>query len=185
MLYQREIDDSVLIQYIILFTLSKVDNAVPYNELINLVLDNCNINYGDFQVALTNLVKTDHVSTYLEGERNQKYKITDKGLNAIEFFQSSIPIYIREPIAESVKQLFIEERRRNAVEGDISPVRGEEFSADCVLRNDDKTELMRLSLYAGTRDEAERLARYFKSHPEEVYAKVIEAFDAADEEDNE
>ncbi|MBQ6557779.1 MAG: DUF4364 family protein, partial [Clostridia bacterium] len=75
MLYQREIDDSVLIQYIILFTLSKVDNAVPYNELINLVLDNCNINYGDFQVALTNLVKTDHVSTYLEGERNQKYEI--------------------------------------------------------------------------------------------------------------
>ena len=185
MLYQREIDDSVLIQYIILFTLSKVDNAVPYNELINLVLDNCNINYGDFQVALTNLVKTDHVSTHLEGERNQKYEITDKGLNAIEFFQSSIPIYIREPIADSVKQLFIEERRRNAVEGNISPVRGEEFSADCVLRNDDKTELMRLSLYAGTRDEAERLARYFRSHPEEVYAKVLEAFDAADEEEDE
>ena len=41
MLYQKEIDDSVLIQFIILYTLSKVDDAVPYNELLNLVLDNC------------------------------------------------------------------------------------------------------------------------------------------------
>lgn len=182
MLYQREIDDSVLIQYIILFTLSKVDSAVPYNELINLVLDNCNINYGDFQVALTNLVKTDHVSTYTVGAHNQKYEITEKGTNAIEFFQSSIPIYIREPIADSVKQLFIEERRRNAIEGNISPVRSGEFSAECVLRDDDKTELMKLSLYAGSRDEAERLAKYFRGHAEEVYASIIEAFDAAEEE---
>ena len=71
MLYQKEIDDSVLIQFIILYTLSKVDNAIPYNELLNLVLDNCNINYNDFQVALDNLVRTKHVNTFLEGKHNQ------------------------------------------------------------------------------------------------------------------
>ena len=55
MLYQREINDPVLIQFIILYTLNQAKDYVPYNNLINLVLDNCNINFQDFQVALDNL----------------------------------------------------------------------------------------------------------------------------------
>ncbi|MBQ8300863.1 MAG: DUF4364 family protein [Clostridia bacterium] len=98
MLYQKEIDDSVLIQFIILYTLSKVDSAVPYNELLNLILDNCNINYNDFQVALDNLITTNHVHAFLESEHTQKYEITEKGMNASDFFTTNIPIYIREPI---------------------------------------------------------------------------------------
>lgn len=185
MLYQKEIDDSVLIQLIILYTLDKADASLPYNELINLVLDNCNINYNDFQISLDNLVKTNHALARLEGARTQKFVITEKGANACEFFKSSIPIYIREPIDDSVKQLFIDERRRNAVEGSISPVRGEEYSAECVLRDDDKTELMRLSLYAGSREEAEKLAVFFREHSDYVYGKIIEAFAAAEKEGEE
>lgn len=176
MLYQKEIDDNVLIQFIILYTLCKVDSAVPYNELINLVMDNCNINYNDFQVSLDNLVKTNHVHAFLEGKHNQKYEITQKGQNAGEFFKSNIPIYIREPIDESIKELFLEERRKNAVQGEITPVRENEYSADCVLRDDDNTELLRLSLYAGSREEAEKMAVFFKEHSDFVYEKIIEAF---------
>ena len=43
MLYQREINDPVLIQFIILYTLNQAKDYVPYNNLINLVLDNCKI----------------------------------------------------------------------------------------------------------------------------------------------
>ena len=78
MLYQREINDPVLIQFIILYTLNQAKDYVPYNNLINLVLDNCNINFQDFQVALDNLEHTHHVKTFLESEHNEKYKITKK-----------------------------------------------------------------------------------------------------------
>ena len=183
MLYQREIDDSVLIQLIILYSLCKADSALPYNELINVILENCNINYNDFQISLDNLVKTNHVRAFIPEGHNQKYEITEKGRNAGDFFSSSIPIYIREPIAESIKQLFIEERRKHAVEGEISPVRGDEYSAECVIRDDDKTELLRLSIYAGSRDDAEKMAVYFRKHSDIVYTKIIEAFSAAYEED--
>ncbi len=176
MLYQKEIDDSVLIQFIILYTLSKVDSAVPYNELLNLVLDNCNINYNDFQVALDNLVTTNHACAFLESAHNQKYEITQKGMNAVDFFTSNIPIYIREPIDESVKKLFLEERRRNAVRSGITPVKRGEYSADCQLFDDDNTQILNLSLYAGSRDEAERIARFFREHSDIVYSKILEAF---------
>lgn len=176
MLYQKEIDDSVLIQFIILYTLSKVDDAVPYNKLLNLVLDNCNINYNDFQVALDNLVTTKHVHAYLEGAHNQKYEITQKGMNAGDFFTSNIPIYIREPIDNSIKELFIEERRRNAVRSGITPVRKDEYSADCQLYDDDNTQILNLSLYVGSREEAERMAAFFREHSDVIYEKILNAF---------
>lgn len=177
MLYQREIDDSVLIQLIILYTLSRADSAVPYNELLNLVMNNCNINYTDFQVALDNLVKTEHIHAFIEGKHNQKYEITSKGRSVGEFFKSNIPVYIREPIETSVKELFLTERRKNAVKGGIVPIHGNEYGAEMELYDDDRTCLMHLSLYAGTREEAEKLARRFREKPEEIYRKIIDAFE--------
>lgn len=176
MLYQREIDDSVLIQFIILYTLSKADTALAYDALLNLVLDNCNINYNDFQVALDNLVTTNHVHAYLESEHTQKYEITQKGMYAGDFFTANIPIYIREPIDSSVKEMFIEQRRKNAVRADISPVRRDEYRADCALYDDDRTELLNLSIYAGAREEAERMTEFFRAHSDIVYEKLLEIF---------
>lgn len=175
MLYQKEIDDSVLIQFIILFTLDNVDRPIAYNDLLNLVLDNCNINYNDFQIALDNLTSTDHVQTFLEGEHNQIYAITQKGSNAGGFFKSHIPVYIREPIEESIKKLFRDERIKNAVRGGITPVRKNEYSADCSLYDDDNTQIMNLSLYIGSREQAEKTVEYFKANSDIVYQKILEA----------
>ncbi|MCI8404011.1 MAG: DUF4364 family protein [Clostridia bacterium] len=176
MLYQKEIDDSVLIQFIILYTLSKVDKAIPYNDMINLVLDNCNINYNDFQVALNNLINTKHVNSFIEGGHNQKYEITQKGLNAGDFFTSNIPIYIREPIDSSIKELFKEERRKHAVRSGITPIRKDEYCAECQLYDDDNTQLLNLSLYAGSREEAERMSRFYRDHYDTIYEKLLASF---------
>ena len=173
MLYQREIDDSVLIQFIILFTLAQADKPLAYNELLNVVLDNCNINYNDFQIALDNLVTTGHARTRLEGQHNQIYSLTQKGENAGDFFKSNIPVYIREPIEESIKALFLEERRKNAVRAGITPVRRGEYAAECALYDDDKTQLMSVTRYAGTREQAEKIAEYFKENSGMIYESIL------------
>ena len=173
MLYQKEIDDSVLIQFIILFTLGKADKPLAYNELLNVVLDNCNINYNDFQLALDNLVLTGHAQTRIEGKHNQIFSLTQKGENAGDFFHANIPVYIREPIEESIKALFLEERMKNAVRAGITPVRKNEYAAECSLYDDDKTQLMSVTLYAGAREQAENIAEYFKAHSDEVYEEIL------------
>lgn len=176
MIYQKEIDDSVLIQFIILYTLSRVDSPIPYNQLINLILDNCNINYNDFQVALDNLVTTNHVETILTGKHNQKYRITQKGMNSSDLFTANIPVYLREPINKSIKELFIEERRKNAVRSGIIPVKNDEYSVECQLYDDDNTQILSLSLYTGSREEAEKMASFFRAHSDVIYQKIIDAF---------
>ena len=175
MLYQKEIDDHILIQFIILYTLDNSDKPLPYNHLVNIVMDNCNINFNDFQIALDNLVTTKHIKKYIESGHNQIFEISSKGAEVADFFGRQVPIYIREPISESIKNLFIEERRKNAIQGEITPLRRDEYTADLRLIDDDKTVLMDLSLYAGPREEAEKIAVYFREHSDEVYAKILDA----------
>ncbi len=185
MLYKREITDLEIIQFIILYTLNNTDKDPEYSDLVTLVMDNCNISFPDFQIALVNLEETGHVNGRMEGEYIRRYSITEKGANAIKYFRTSVPVYIREPIDESIKQLYIEERRKNAVQSGIMPVRKNEYGFECILRDDDKTEMMRLYLYAGSRDEAEKLSKYYKAHPDKIYGDVLNAFKDADKEDDE
>ena len=174
MLYQREIDDSVLIQFIILYTLYNADMPLAYDDLLNLVLDNCNISYTDFQLALDNLVTTAHVTASLESERRQVYAITKKGENTSDFFTRIVPVYIREPIDGSIKRLFIDKRRREAVRSNIVPVNTKgDYRVECSLYDDDKTQLMELNLSALTRDDAEKMARRFKDCYAGLYEEII------------
>lgn len=182
MLYQKEIDDSVLIQFIILFTLCHADKPLAYNNLINLVMDNCNINYNDFQIALDNLVVTKHIKSHIAGNHNQIYEITQKGIDIESFFSTQVPVYIREPITESIKKLFIEERRKNAIQSKITQIAPKEYTVDCRLLDDDKTELMNLSLFIGNRADAEKYAIYFKEHSDEIYETIINSFNKSIEE---
>lgn len=184
MLYQKEIDDYVLIQFIILFTLNNADAPLLYRDLVNIVMENCNINFNDFQIALGNLTETNHVRDYMEGERRRMYTVTQKGSAAGEFFARHIPVYIREPILESIKQLYIEERRRHAVQSGIVPVRRDEYGAEFSLFDDDKTEIMKLSLYTGSRDEAERMVKFFRKNYSDVYEKILNAFADANDDGN-
>ncbi|MBQ3426040.1 MAG: DUF4364 family protein [Clostridia bacterium] len=175
MLYNGRIEDELMIQFIILYALSRADEELEYRDLLTTVQENCDISYMDMQLGLDNLVETGHAVTAQPDELTAMYGITEKGRNIIDFFYKQIPLIIREPIDKSLKALFLEKRRKNAVKAYIEPINEREYYSECVLNNDDKTEMMFLRLYAGERAEAERIAEYFKTHSDKVYMKIVEA----------
>ena len=174
MLYDREIDNDALIQYIILYTIANVDKPIEFDNLINVILENCNINFGDFQIALDNLVETNHVNTFLKDSNCRIYEITEKGANLADGLEDNVPIYIREPIRKSIKELYLEERRAHAVQGNIIPVKADEYAAQCKLYDDEKTMLLGLEVYAGKREDAQKMVDYFKENYAEIYGKLME-----------
>ena len=173
MIYTREIDDPLLIQFIILFTLYSSDESLAYPDLVTVIMDNCNINYIDFQVALDNLKKTDHIETHMIGIKTQMFDITEKGKNLYDFFMQDVPIYIQDPIRESIKQLFIDKRRAHAVQAKVIPISKKEYRIECKLYDDDKLQLLGLNMYAGDRDEAERMEKKFKRHYVDIYKGIV------------
>lgn len=184
MLYKNEIEDELMIQFIILYTLNRADDSLAYTDMLNVVQGNCEINFTDFQLGLDNLVQTGHVTESKLSDILTVYDITQKGNYVIEFFYKHIPLIIREPIDKTIKKLYLEKRRREAVRASIEPINEREFEAVCELCNDDKTVIMSLRLYAGERADAERLAENYKNNSAEVYSKILDIFNDM-ERDNE
>ncbi len=176
LLYKQEIEDELMIQFIIMYALREADEPLAYSDMLNVVQGNCEINFTDLQISLDNLVKTGHVTENKVSDMLSVYDITKKGINVIDFFYTQIPLIVREPMDKSIKELFIEKRMRDAVKADITPINRREFNAECNLYDDDRTLMMSLQLYAGTREEAERIAEYFKGNSEKVYSGILELF---------
>lgn len=177
LLYTREIEDELMIQFIIMYALMGADEPLAYADLVSVVQDNCEINFNDLQLGLDNLVKTGHVSVKCPNDMLSIYDLTQKGRYVIDFFYTQIPLIIREPIDKSIKSLYLEKRRSEAVRSWIDPINEKEFNTECSLYNDDKLMLMSLRLYAGSRDEAERVAEHFKKHSAQIYGGILNFFD--------
>ena len=62
MLYSREIEDELMIQFIIMYAIKGADEPLAYTDLLTTVQENCEISFTDLQLGLDNLVKTGHVS---------------------------------------------------------------------------------------------------------------------------
>lgn len=176
MLYDQEIEDELMIQFIILYALNRADEPLPYASLLSIIQENCEINFTELQLGLDNLIQTGHVSVTKISDILSIYDVTQKGKYVIDFFYKQIPLIIREPIDVSIKSFYLEKRRKEAVKAFIEPINEKEFSVECKLYNDDKTVMLSLSLYAGERDEAERLAQMFKNNSAEIYSGILKLF---------
>lgn len=181
LLYTQEIEDELMIQFIIMYAMRGADESLPYANLLSLVQDNCEISFTDLQLGLDNLVKTGHVSEKRISDILSIYDLTQKGRYVIDFFYTQIPLIIREPIDKSIKALYLEKRRNEAVRAGIDPINECEFNAECNLYDDDKLLMMSLRLYAGSRDEAERIAEYFKSNSADVYGGILALFNQTED----
>ena len=47
LLYTREIEDELMIQFIIMYALMGADEPLAYADLLSVVQDNCEINFND------------------------------------------------------------------------------------------------------------------------------------------
>ena len=173
MKYTREIDDIVMIQYIILFTMAKADRHITHNQLTGLILDNCNIEFTNFQIAVTNLIKTEHIRSFSVDEFTTVYELLPKGRDANKFFERDIPIYIREPIEEAIPPFFNEEEKKRSVRSELMPINRKEYSVKCGIY-DREVPLLEMTVYAGTRENANKMLKYYNENTEKIYRAVVD-----------
>lgn len=179
MTYSREIEDSVLIQLIILFALQKSGRSITQSQLADLVLGNCNITFINYRSAIVHLIEINHIIDFTTTGDIPMYEITDEGIQSIEFFITKIPVYIREPIEKAIIPMFRLEEQKKSIIAELLPLNENEFMADCSIYDCGKP-LMKLSFYAGTRETALEMMQNFKVSPEKVYQAVLNSLVSED-----
>ncbi len=174
MTYNREINDGAKIQCIILYTLSVSERPLRYDDLINLIFENCNVNYVEFQIALGNLTDIGHISKNLDTTGCDVFALNTAGAEANKYLEATLPAYIKIPIKKFVKPYFKEENAKQKIKSSIEEIRNNEYNSLLGIYDDDDLPLLEIKLYSGSRNEAQKTAELFKKHPEEIYRKIVD-----------
>lgn len=172
MLYSKEIDDKILIQLIILYALNEAEQPITLNQLETLVLDNCNINYVNFQLALDNLINVNQVHTFHASDDKRYFEILSLGKEAIDGFWRKVPVYIRDPIKKSVIPMFKKEILENSVRTKLVPINEKEFMAQLGIYDAD-VPLMEMTFYAGSRAQANAIMKHFDENSNDIYNGIV------------
>lgn len=172
--YTKQVTDSAMIQYIVVFTLNEILKPVSSSFFVRLILKSCNINYMDLQIAIANLIDTEHMRQFYAPQNTHMYEILPLGIAASDYIKKQVPIYIREQIEEEIMPMFKADLLKNSVQARLVPLNQREYTVELNLY-DGKTPLMELSFYAGTREQANHIMEHFKTQPEDVYQKILKA----------
>lgn len=173
--YDKEITNSAMIQYIILFAMNELDKPISDAFLTKLMLTSCNINCMDLQIAIANLIDTNHMRQFYSPNNTHMYELLSMGKEVREFARKKVPIYIREQVSEQIEPLFHDEIMRSSVRTRLIPLNNQrEYMAEMSVY-DRKTPLMQLSFYAGTKAQANAMLQHFAHHPDQVYQEILKA----------
>ena len=167
------------IKFTVLYTLSQYETPISLKDL-SLILTwegTPILEFFELSIALGELIEDDYVKkTFSSNE--EKYCLTGKGAETNEFFGNRVPPSVRGFITDTIGAAKFEELANpNRIIGDILPISNKQFMATCSIV-DNKTPLLELNLYVGTKSEASRVAKHFKNNAAEIYQQILTLFDA-------
>ena len=164
------IHEKLDIKILILFILRRLPGTVERDMLSDFTQCDGGVGYFDFSDCLSELVDTGLVTESPEG-----YRITEKGAQAGETVESSLPYSVRKK-AEKLLAPEAERLRRLA----MLTAEHEVTDNGCFVTlamDDGKGEIIRMRLLCSGEEQAKRIEEGFKRSAEEIYGKIIVMLD--------
>ncbi len=164
------IHEKLDIKILILFILRRLPGSVDRNLLSDFTQCDGGVGYFDFSDCLSELVDTGLVIEETEG-----YRISEKGAQAGETVESSLPFSVRKkaekliaPEAERLRRLAMLTAEHRVTNGNCMVT---------LAMSDGKGEVMRLKILSSGEEQARRIEKNFRSNAEDIYCRLIELLD--------
>ena len=164
------INEKLDINILILFILRRFPASADRNLLSDFTQCDGGVGYFDFSDCLSELVDTGLVIEETEG-----YRISEKGAQAGETVDSSLPFSVRKkaekliaPEAERLRRLAMLTAEHRVTNGNCMVT---------LAMSDGKGEVMRLKILSSGEEQAQRIEKNFRSNAEDIYCRLIELLD--------
>lgn len=154
----------------ICFLLDEIDKPISESELYEIVMKSEAVNYFHYNQALEELMKSGAVAQFSENGENY-IRIEEKGRQSSECYNDYVPYHFRKRLLKSAFLFFSKQKREKEVKIDITEAETG-FCVNCVFGGEE-LELMRLSLYAPDKAQAELISDKILLNPELFYSNVI------------
>lgn len=177
------IRDKLEIKYLVLFILKQLTEPVPFAQLAEMTMCDDAVDYFEFADAAMELVSSGHISEADDEAGAALYQITQKGRQAADTCENSLPYSVRMAAQRSILVVVSRMRRDASIRTEVLEKDGS-VAAVCRL-SDDSGVILSLELMTVTRQQAVLLENNFKRSAEQIYNAILAAMleDYSKEED--
>ncbi len=158
------------IKILVCFLLSRMKSGMTLYEINDALLQQGLVNYFELANAMADLKESGHLSGEIRGDETY-YRLTPLGEETAAAFSSSLPLSVREKALNRARHRRLREKIESSNRAEITPC-GEGFSVEMTI-SDVGADLMKLSLFLPTKQEAERVRREFIADPLIIYKGVL------------
>lgn len=171
------IHDMLDVKVLILFVMARVGYPVTNQQIYELCYQDDCLSYFDVCTAIPEMVKSGHLKEMQE----QTYSITEKGRADGALTEGSVAYSVRCRAENAVARFNRQIRRSSFVRTQVIPRENGGFSVILSL-DDEKENLMTMTLMAPNQRQAVRLGKYFEKKADLIYNMTMsELLDDEDE----
>lgn len=168
--YNSLLKDQFYIKIIILYAMREYKLALTNQRITDIALEEVEIDYFDFQKCLYDLTKISLIKVFKEDNEN-KYLLTEKGIEFSGFFEKKIPYIIRKKIDFCISKHLLAEEPKTCVEADVEVSHRGEFNVFLkIFEHGDL--LFELNMNVGDRELAFKTKDYFLENAQKIYSET-------------
>lgn len=156
---------------VLLYIFDTVDFPMTNTEITQFVLENNHMNYFLVQQYLSELVETGFLNIVTK-DGNEYYNITEKGSEALKYFDERIPETIKIRVYERYQIKKEEKIKETQIIGNYYKKNDSEFIVNLKVIENEIT-LFNLSLNVVSKKQAKMICNNWKEDPQNIYEKMI------------
>lgn len=164
----------------VLYAIEHLKVNATYPILDYVLNKSAAVNYFELEQHVGALIETNNIEE-LEFDGKHVFSITPTGEETVGFFEKSIPFSVREKLQAAVEEVNGKESGANAATADFIPINEKEYQVTCHIR-ENNTDLLKLELYVGSRERAERAAAYLRKDMAGFYQGLMHLLEQQKEE---
>lgn len=162
------IHEKLDIKILILFILRRLPDAVDPDTLAELALCDDGISYFDYSDCLAELVETGHID-----DKDNQYKITEKGDRNGSIIESSLPYSVRKKAEKQVAKVAAKMRRNSMIKTEHNTSSEGVCTVELGL-SDDYGEIISMRMLVSGEEQAIQMEENFRAKAEQLYGQIVE-----------
>ena len=162
------LDNKIVVLYVLQNAYPKslsIDQIVKYLEEFD------DITYFDICTYIESLKKSLYILEE-EYENIKSYKITDLGSSTLSELLELIPGVDIYNLKKMVNKNTVEINTDYSIGTNIIPLKAEEYKISCYIK-DGKDELINITMYAGTKEQAKNISKNWTENSKKIYNKLL------------
>lgn len=167
---------------IVLYILSNSAKPLNITQIVKLCEEFDDITYFDICAYIDNLKQNKYIYENIE-ENNLTYKVTELGENVLKELLELIPGVNLHNLKKIIDKNMSDVKKDYSVDTVIIPIKAEEYKVSCYIK-DGIDELINITMYAGTKDQAKNISKNWSKNSEEIYTKILEYMTQETKEEN-